>query len=128
MIDREYDDYFDKIFKSMTKNMEDHSFRHFNNAMGIMIYNKEHYKIEMKKRRMVPYEESERLAEEWDKKNPKKDYGDLSPRAQEIIQSLKMSADSKGNIVLGGRAIEALQEIGAIGKADVAREVSNGMW
>ena len=128
MNDREYDDYFDKIFKEMTKGMEDHSFRHFNNAMGIMIYNKEHYKLEMKKRRMVPYEEAERLAENWDKENPNKEYGELSTGASEIIRSLKMSADSNGNIVLGGRAIKALQEIGAIGTADRAREVYNGMW
>lgn len=128
MNDREYDDYFDRVFRSMTKNMEEHQFRHFNNAMGIMIYGKEHYKAEMKKRRMVPYEEAERLADDWDKKNPQKDYGDLSTGAKEIIQSLKLTADSKGNIVLGGRAIKALQEIGAIGRADIAQEVSNGMW
>jgi len=120
MSDREYDDYFDKIFKEHTRGREDHEFRHFNNAMGIMIYNKEHYKLEMKKRRMVPYDEAERLAEKWDKNNPQKEYGNLSTGAQEIIRSLKMSADSKGNIVLGGRAIKALQEIGAIGRSEYA--------
>ena len=44
----EYDNYFDKIFREMTKGMEDHSFRHFNSSMGIMIYSKEHYKWEKK--------------------------------------------------------------------------------
>ena len=128
MTDREYDDYFEKIFKSMTKGVEEHTFRHFNNAMGIMIYGKEHYKNEMKKRRMVPYEEAERLADKWDKDNPQKGYGDLSTGAKEIIQSLKLTSDSNGNIVLGGRAIKALQEIGPIGKSNLAQEVSNGMW
>jgi len=128
MPDREYDDYFDKIFKELCKGREDHEFKHYNNAMGVMIHNKEHYKRELKKRRMVPYDEAERLAEKWDKEHPQKKYDDLSPRAQEIINSLKLSADSKGNIVLGGRAIEALQEIGAIGNADRALEVSNGVW
>ena len=120
MTDKEYDDYFDKIFKEHTRGREDHEFRHFNHAMGIMIYSKEHYKWEMKKRRMVPYEETERLAEKWDKEHPQKEYDDVSPRAKEIIASLKMSADANGNIVLGGRAIEALQEIGAIGRREHA--------
>jgi len=128
MNDREYDSYFDEIFKRHTRGIEDHQFRHFNESMGVMIYSKEHYKWEMKKRGMVPYEEAEKLADDWDKKNPQKDYGDLSSGAKEIIQSLKLTADSNGNIVLGGRAIKALQEIGAIGKADLAQEVSNGMW
>ena len=128
MNDREYDSYFDKIFKRHTRGIEDHQFRHFNHSLGIMIYSKEHYKWEMKKRRMVPYDEAERLAEKWDKEHPNKEYGDLSSGAKEIIQSLKMSADSDGNIVLGGRAIKALQEIGAIGKSDIAMEVSNGVW
>jgi hypothetical protein len=124
----EYDDYFEKIFKTFARGREEHEFVHFNNAMGIQIHGKEHYKMEMKKRRMVPYEEAEKLADNWDKKNAQKEYGDLSTGATEIIQSLKLTADSKGNIVLGGRAIKALQEIGAIGRAEVAQEVSSGMW
>ncbi len=114
MEDKEYDSYFDKIFKSMTRGIESHNFRHYNNAMGCMIYNKEHYKSEMKKRRMVPYEETERLAEEWDKKNPRKEYGEINPKAMDIIKSLKHSADSHGNIKMGDRAINAMIGIGAI--------------
>lgn len=120
MNDQEYDNYFDKIFKQLCRGREDHEFHHFNSSMGIWIYSKEHYKREMKQRRMVPYDEAERLAEKYDKEHPHKDYGDLSEGAMDVIRSLKMSADSHGNIKLGGRAIEALQEIGAIGSSEHA--------
>lgn len=110
----EYDSYFKKIFKDMTKNMEEHTFHHFNSSMGIQIYGKAHYYHEMKKRRMVPYEETERLAEEWDKKHPHKEYDTISPKSMDIIKSLKMTADKHGNIKLGDRAIKAMVEIGAI--------------
>ena len=48
------DDMFDKAFKIHTRGMEDHEFKHFNESMGCMIYSKEHYKHEMKKRGMAP--------------------------------------------------------------------------
>ena len=116
----EYDDYFDKIFKQLSRGREDHEFRGYNNAMGIWIHGKEHYKAEMKKRRMVPIDEAQRLAEEYDKKHPHKEYGELTPKAREVIESLRLTADKHGNIVLGGRAIEALREIGAIGNTQHA--------
>ena len=114
MDDSEYNDYFDKIFAKMCVGREDHEFKHYNVSMGIMIYGKEHYKMEMKKRRMVPYDEAERLAEKWDKEHPRKEYDTLSPDAMNIIKSLKLTADKNGNIVLGSRAIKAMQDIGAI--------------
>lgn len=63
---------------------------------------------------MVPYEETERLAEEWDKKHEHKEYDNINPRAMDIIKSLKHSADIHGNIKMGDRAINAMVEIGAI--------------
>jgi beta-phosphoglucomutase-like phosphatase (HAD superfamily) len=114
MNDREKDDYFNKIFKEHAKGREEHEFKHFNEAMGIQIYGKAHYYAEMKKRGMVPFEETERLAEQYDKENPRKEYDNISPGAMEIIRSLKMSADKHGNICMGGRAIEAMKKIGAI--------------
>ena len=115
MNDREYDDYFEKIFKQLCRNREDHEFVGYNESMGIYIHGKEHYKKEMKRRRMVPFDEAQRLAEQYDKNNPREKYGDLSPKAKRIIESLRLTADKHGNVKLGGRAIEALKEIGAIG-------------
>ena len=107
-------DFFDKAFANMTRGMEDHQFRHYNRAMGCQIYNKAHYKHEMKRRGMVPYEEAERLAEEWDKKNAHKDYNGISPKARDVIASLRLTADKHGNIKLGGNAIQRLKELGLI--------------
>ena len=114
MQDTEYDSYFEKIFKNHTKGMEEHTFVHYNSSLGMQIYGKEHYKAEMKKRRLVPYAETERLAEQYDKTHPHKDYGEISPRAMDIIRSLKMTADKHGNIKLDDRAINGLISVGAI--------------
>lgn len=108
------DDLFDKAFKRMTRGMEDHQFRHYNRSMQCMIYSKEHYKHEMKKRGLVPYEEAERLAEEWDKKNLNKKYTGPSDKALNIIKSLRLTADKHGNIKLGGNAVRELSRLGLI--------------
>jgi len=111
-----FDELFDKSMKKMSKGMEEHQFRHYNNALGMMIYSKEHYIHEMKKRRMLPYEVCQGLAEQWDKRNEKKyqPYDRLSPKSEGIIKSLKLTADKHGNVKLGDRAVNALREIGAI--------------
>ena len=116
---------FDKAFNNMCKGREEHEFRHYNNAIGCMIYSKAHLKHEMKRRNMVPTDEAERLAEQWDKDNPKKGYGDISPKAMDIIRAVKMTSDKHGNICLGDRAIEALRDIGALPKAQ--SEISQDM-
>lgn len=112
MEDREYDSWFDKIFKEMTKGMEDHDFKGPNHSMGIYIHSKEHYKMEMKRRRMVPTDIAMKMADEWDKKNPNANYDELTPKAMDIIRSLKMSADSDGNVIIGTAGIRALKELG----------------
>lgn len=45
----------------------------------------------------------------------RKDYK-LSEKAQAIIQSVSATKDKKGNIKLSDRAVDAMREIGAIGK------------
>ena len=109
-----YDQILNESIKKMAASMEDHEFRHYNNSLDMMIYSKEHYIQEMKKRRMLPYDVCEGLAEKWESKNNKGPITELSPKADRIIRSLKLTADSKGNIKLGDRAISALREIGAI--------------
>ena len=58
------------------------------------------------------------LAEKWDKDHPHKAYDTLSPKALDIVRSVKMSADGDGNIKLGSRAIKALKEVGAINSSE----------
>jgi hypothetical protein len=112
-----YDEIFEKEFKKFTRGMEDHSFNHYNNSLGMQIYSKEHLKYEMKKRRMLPFEVCEGLAEQWESKKEDKlnrDFDHISDNSLDIIRSLKMSADRHGNIKLGDRAINELIKLGAI--------------
>lgn len=121
-----YDEILEKSLKKACRGMEDHQFRHYNNSLDMMIYSKEHYIHEMKKRRMLPFEECEGLAEKWESRNEKnyKPYDKLNPRADHIIRSLKLTSDKNGNIKLGDNAINALIEIGAITRK---REENFGM-
>jgi len=117
-----YDEMLDSSIRELSKGMEDHEFHHFNDALGMMIYSKEHYIVEMKKKRMLPYDACHELADNWDKQNAHKPMQRLSEKANSIIESLKCTADKKGNIKLGDRAINALIEIGAITRT---RDVSD---
>ena len=109
-----YEQILNESIKKMSSSMEEHEFRHYNNSLDMMIYSKEHYIQEMKKRRMLPYDVCEGLAEQWESKNNTGPITELSPKADRIIRSLKLTADRKGNIKLSDRAINALREIGAI--------------
>ncbi len=111
-----YDELFEKSWKAFTSNKEEHTFKHYNNSLGMMIYSKEHLKAEMRQRRMLPMEVCEGLAEEWDRKNEYKRNEGYKPsdKAMDVIKNIKCLADKDGNLKLGGRAIQALKEIGAI--------------
>lgn len=89
---------------------EDHTYKHYNQAMGVQIESKKHYELEMAQRGMVPYEKALQLAAEYDRKNGRKDYK-LSSKATDIIKSLKLTAKN-GRVELGTRAINALQSLG----------------
>lgn len=110
----EQDSFFDKVFNRAFGRIEDYRFRGYNEALGCFVESKAHYKRLLKQRGLVPFQEAERLAEEFDHKNCRKQELELSPKAQDIIRSLKLTADKNGNIKLGDRAIQALMEIGAI--------------
>ena len=111
---REQDDFFDKAFKIHTRGREEYEFVHYNESMGCQIYGKEHYKQEMKRRRMVPSDVAEMLSDNWNKEHQRKEYGELSEEAREIVQAIKYTADKDGNIRLGDRAINRMVELGLI--------------
>lgn len=114
-MDREKEEFFDKIFKRAFGRVEDYRFRGYNKSLGCFVEGKEHYKRILKQKGLVPFEEAERLAQEFDNNHRIPEELSLSPKAQDIIRSIKSTADKNGNIYLGNRAIEALREIGAIG-------------
>ena len=105
---------FDHHVKEMTRGVEDHQFRHFNRSMGIMIYNKEHYIHELKKRNMMPDNMVEELREDYIKRNKRKGY-ELSPKARGIINHLSsLRGRNKGMIRLCEypKLVEAMKEVG----------------
>ncbi len=106
---------------------EEHKYRHFNKALGCMIYSKEHYDREMKRRGLVPLDKAEAMAEEFDRKHRRKEYDGLSLTATEIIKSLKLKAN-KGHIRIepGSRAFLALKELGVCFDKDIPEGVVHG--
>ena len=114
----------DKQLNKHFGHREEHEYRHFNRSLGCFVEGKEHFKKLMAQRKMVPYDLAEQYAEGYDKRHPRQAY-ELSPKAQDIIRSVKLTADRKGNIKLGGRAIKALQEIGAIPSDTVQQQMND---
>ena len=114
LTNKQMDKYFGRL--------EDHQYRHFNESLGCYVEGKEHFRKLLAKGGYVPYELAERFAGEWDANNPRKDYV-LSDKAREIIQSIKMTADRKGRIKLGSRAIEALIKMGVIPKPEEQKKI-----
>ena len=101
---------------------EDHEYRHYNRSLGCFVEGKEHFKKLLARGNFIPYDLAQKYAAEHDKTHPHKDYT-LSKKARDIIASVKLTADRKGNIKLGGRAIEALKEIGAIPSESVQKQL-----
>lgn len=102
--------------------LEDHEYRHYNSSLGCFVEGKEHFKKLLARGKYIPYELAQKYAEEYDRNQPKRSTK-LSKKAQDIINSVKLTADKKGNIKLGGRAIKALKEIGAIPLEPVAEQL-----
>lgn len=113
MDDDWYEELFEKHMRNQMKYREEHEFKYYSDSMGCYIHGKDHYIHEMKKRRLIPYDMAEEVAETYDKENPRKEYK-MSSTAKDIISSLKLTSDEDGNIRLGSVGVKALQEIGAI--------------
>jgi hypothetical protein len=88
---------------------EDHTYNHYNRALGCKVESKEHYHKLMAQGGFVPLEMAEKIAEE--SRRDKKPYLP-SEELQGFLSSLKNTADSKGNVCLGGRAIAKMKEFG----------------
>ena len=97
----------DKYLNKHFGRLEDHQYRHYNHALGCFVEGKEHFKWLMKKGGYVPFSAAEELIKE-----PQSKGYSLSKEARDFINHIKLSADSKGNLVLGSRAIEKMKELG----------------
>lgn len=86
------------------------SFANWDTPHGKLVKNKDHYDRLMKEGGYTAYEPG------MDKiQRDGKPYI-ASKKALEIIRSAKATKDRKGNVHLGERTIDAMKEIGAIGK------------
>lgn len=95
----------------IVKNWEhvNRSLPNWDTSKGKYIKNKEHYESELRKSGMVHVDKLGQTS-------PKLKEYKLSDKARSIISAASNSKDKNGNVHLGGRAIDALKEIGAIGK------------
>ncbi len=91
------------------------SYNHYNRSLGMQIKNKEHYDRVCKEGGWVSYEQAQEMAEKGraEKIKPYK----ISRESEEIIKYAEQIKDKKGNVKLGDRAIKALIDKKAIGKA-----------
>ena len=97
----------DKDLIKYNGHLEDHQYRHYNHSLGCFVEGKEHYKYLMRKGGYVPFEMAESIIKE-----PKhKDYN-ISKEALDFINQIKLTADSKGKVILGNRAIQRMKELG----------------
>lgn len=94
------------------------SYAHHNKALpnwntpkGVWVKSKDHYDRLCKEAGMISYDKAQEIASG----SKRKDYK-LSNQAKAIIEAARSAKDSKGNVKLGDRTVEAMVKIGAIGK------------
>lgn len=87
------------------------SFGNWDTPNGKYVRNKDHYDRLMKENNYVTHEEGQ----EQNQGMGEKPYI-LSKKGWDIIRAAKNSKDSKGRVKLSDRTIDAMKEIGAVGK------------
>lgn len=87
------------------------SFGDWDTPQGKLVKNKDHYDRLMKENGMISYEES--MA----RSKPKDKPYELSKKGWDIINAARNSKDKNGNVKLSDKTIDAMKEIGAIGKS-----------
>ena len=98
----------DKYVRSL--HMEDHEFKHFNEALGVQVDSKEHYKKLMLKGGFIPYEEAIKMTI-LDKKG-RTEYKP-SPLLKSFLKHLYSKPKTKnGEIKLSDKEIDTMKELG----------------
>lgn len=100
-------------FNIIVRKYEHHNtaFKKWDTPKGKYIRTGHQYREQMKQEGMIPYEKAAEIARQTEEKrqNPKLK---LSKKAQEIINTAKMSADKHGNVRAGDRLIDAMKDVG----------------
>jgi hypothetical protein len=88
--------------------LEEHEYRHYNNALGCMVEGKEHFKYLMRKGNFLPYE----YAEETIKEDLRKEHK-LGDKALDFIKYLRLKPkDKRGNTQFYPKEIDKMKELG----------------
>jgi hypothetical protein len=113
---KERQSFFDNAFNKEFGRIEDYRFRGYNSALGCFVESKAHYKRILQSRGLVPADAAEEMAEEVRSNADRVKNKPLSEEAQAIIKAIRACPRKKdGTIELGGRLIEAMVRIKAIG-------------
>ena len=84
-------------------------YAHYNRALNKFISSKRDYNNEMARQGMVPFEEGKAIAEKAKAESMKK--YELCQKSKDIISTVHAIKDSKGNVKLSDRTIDAMKEV-----------------
>ena len=86
---------------------EDHQWRHYNNALGVKVESKEHFKHLLEKGNYIPYDVS---CQQVEKNVENQRYKGISKKAEKFCHNVKGMADNKGNIKWGSKLIDGMKK------------------
>lgn len=87
--------------------LEDHQYKHFNQALGVQIHSKEHFKELLNKGNYISYDDSCRQV---DANKEKQKYNGISEKAKKFCYGLKNITDKKGNVKFTDRLIKGMKK------------------
>lgn len=97
---------------------EEHEYTFWTDIFGtdakgqpIKVEGKDHYKRLMAASGSVPLEEAQAIAYEANKGYQNQDYK-TSPELEELLREVRSTADKNGNVRLGGRVLDRMEELG----------------
>ena len=107
---------FEDVFNKEFGRIEDYRFKGYNHALGCFVESKDHYKVLLKRKGLIPSDAAERMAEESKSRAEKEGNKELGEESQAIINALRGCRKRvDGTIEIGGRLIEAMVRIKALG-------------
>jgi hypothetical protein len=87
--------------------LEDHAYKHFNNALGCKVESKEHFKHLLESGNFIPYDQA---CSQADSNRDKQQYKGISEKAKKFCHTVAQQADKKGNIAWSDRLIKGMKE------------------
>jgi hypothetical protein len=91
--------------------LEDHSYKHYNKALGCMVNGKEDFIDKMQRGGFVPFEMGERMAEEH-RKSSVKSYDKINDKTMRVISDLKSTTGKNGKLSSLTGTKRAMEKVG----------------